>query len=547
MDAYRLISQASRWRQTAVRQLGLWIRCLRGTSAGGQPPTLGALPTSLAHLFDVAPDDAAVWSVCAVPHSDGWQLLHGSLLFVPAECAQLSWPDWSASQGDRLGAENTPSLPPELVLDGEGWLLGRVVLTADEVTRLWETITGTVVADQLTELQLPVLGAMPPMLAKLSAPNMLMRVFRHIDSRASSLITGLYRPADALLFEGDPELAFAEPDRVEVSGGTLFSPARELAGIHVTPDYVKPEIATAAGLLVGRAERRAWIADSHGDGTYEHYVAQLRWDPIHIDLDDLELTHVERHRRDTVLSARMQLADLDASEVADLGVCEVNMPTLGRSVTHEVLLHDLSGELLDRSGPYPIVERMIMTMKINGASAPPVTIGATDPPPELEHRLTRRDQIASELEDILHNAAQARILADRQTALDRLTKMLSRARGELLVADRYFGQSLNDWQILDDVPGPVRVLTGKLEADANKQIVPVPLRPAIQARYRPKAPIHERIYLWDGGGLSLGGSPTTLGQSPVRLARMSPAEVDLWRAQFETMWASPHFNEVPRV
>jgi hypothetical protein len=90
---------------------------------------------------------------------------------------------------------------------------------------------------------------------------------------------------------------------------------------------------------------------------------------------------------------------------------------------------------------------------------------------------------------------------------------------------------------------PVRVLTGKL---ANGEVVKAKLGGNVQARFRPEAPIHDRIYLWDGGGLSLGGSPTTFGQAPLRLARLSDGEADLWRAEFENLWRSPFFSAVPQ-
>jgi hypothetical protein len=58
--------------------------------------------------------------------------------------------------------------------------------------------------------------------------------------------------------------------------------------------------------------------------------------------------------------------------------------------------------------------------------------------------------------------------------------------------------------------------------------------------------LHERVYLWDGGGLGVGGSPSTFGQSPVRFTRLSVAEVEEWRRIFEAEWSSPLYTEVPR-
>ena len=87
---------------------------------------------------------------------------------------------------------------------------------------------------------------------------------------------------------------------------------------------------------------------------------------------------------------------------------------------------------------------------------------------------------------------------------------------------------------------PVRVLTGKIAGE----IPDIPSH--VKARFRPKARMHERVYLWDGGGLSLGGSPTTFGQAPVGISRLDAASAKAWRKRFDAMWASEHFRDVPR-
>jgi hypothetical protein len=93
-----------------------------------------------------------------------------------------------------------------------------------------------------------------------------------------------------------------------------------------------------------------------------------------------------------------------------------------------VLLHTVEGELLDRSGPYPLLERVVSTVVINGHTLPPLVSGITEPPPGLEARLERRDRLQAELETLLQNSAQARVIADRDTALERLTQLLRSAR-----------------------------------------------------------------------------------------------------------------------
>ncbi len=256
---------------------------------------------------------------------------------------------------------------------------------------------------------------------------------------------------------------------------------------------------------------------------------------------------MERLAGETVLSTRMRLEDLDLSAVRRLGSCSVSLPTVGRRVTHEVLLHTLEGDFLDRNGPYPIVERVIGTMTADGHTLEPHVFGITDPPPGLEARLARQEQIERELREVVESSAQARMIADRQSAIDRLKEWLEAARGEVLIQDRYFGQHHDDWRLLANVPVSVRVLTGKIAEDEDGEPLAVAIPAHVEARYRPKAPIHERFYVWDGGGLSAGGSPTTFGQAPVRIQRLRPGDADHCRNEFEALWSSPHFKPVPRV
>lgn len=504
---------------------------------------------TLETLFAPDVDEQVVLSVCAARRQkDGdWVLAYGSLLLVPESCAQVSWPTWRVAEGRNLGTRTDPPLPPSICVSGETWLLGRTILSLAEAERWFERFLAGPGSECMSTSVLPQVGCLPPMQAHLEGPQALLQVFPGIDSPASSLIAGLGRPAQALVWRSTDSTPFAVPQIVEVESHQAFLPTQDIAGIHVTDESVDASIATTRGLMVGRAERTAWLGQSKGSGDFENYIANLGWDPQRIDLADLEITHVERLGRDTVLSTRLRLEDLDLNDARDAGSCSVRLPTIGRTVTHELLLHTVEGELLDRNGPYPIVEQIVTTMTINGQTLEPRVHGVTDPPPGLEDRLQRRDQLQAELEALLESSAQARMLADRQTAIQQLKAMLTTARGELLVQDRWFGQDLADWRLLDDVAIPVRVLTGKLAKDEQGDVEPAQIGKHVEARYRPKAPIHERLYLWEGGGLTVGGSPTTFGHAPVRIARMRNADVEQWRAEFESLWASPHFQEVPRI
>jgi hypothetical protein len=406
-------------------------------------------------------------------------------------------------------------------------------------------VWGRHAADAVTVL--PGLGCVPELEARLEMPKALAQVVPGIDSPCSSLVVGLGRPAQTLMWADHTAPAMKLPDRIDVDGRSSFMPAVDISGIHLTDDRVDPRLATAKGLLVGRAERRAWLRDSRGEGEFKHYIVELGWDPARIDISDLEITHVERMNLDTVLANRIRLEDLETGDVADAGSATIDLPTLGRGVTHELILSTIEGELLDRSGPHPIVERVELTMEINGERQAPIISGITEPPPDLPVRIERREEVARELQELIESAAQAGFLADRGVAVERLTALLERARGELLVMDPYFGQDIADWRLLDRVEIPVRVLTGKLAREPGGETMKVNLGPNVRARFRRKAPIHDRIYLWERRGLSLGGSPTSFGSAPLRLDRLSTGEADLWRTVFEALWQSPEFHPVPEI
>jgi hypothetical protein len=504
-------------------------------------------PISLDFLFGLENDEQAVLSVCVAREINGsWRLAHGSLLMVPSECAKQSWPQWGVTNGDPHPRNYDPPLPASLTCMGEDWLLGRFLLNLKQAEAWFEELWAAASVGGIATL--PRLDKLPEITVQVGLPAAPVRVVPQVDSAASTLIAGLRRPVQGLIFPAIEPPDIAVPDRVEAAGHLSFTPSMDLTGIHLTQDWAKPELATLSGLLVGRAERRAWLRDSRGQGGFKRYIAEIGWDPARIDPYDLTVTHSEFMNGDLVLSARFPLDAFGLDLDAECENTSVELPTLGRSVTHELRLETLDGELLDRSGPYPLVESISVAIKLNGEqdSEPVVVGGRTEPPPQLDERLVRLAEVDLELAAGLSQVAKGRILADRRATIDELRKRLRRARGELLIMDRFFGQDESDWSLLEDLKVRIRVLTGRLPIDEDNQPLPVSIDENVEVRHRRKAPIHDRVYLWDGGGLTMGGSPTTFGNAPLRLAPLASYELPRWRAEFEALWASPLFTTVPR-
>jgi hypothetical protein len=135
------------------------------------------------------------------------------------------------------------------------------------------------------------------------------------------------------------------------------------------------------------------------------------------------------------------------------------------------------------------------------------------------------------------------VLRQRAPGLARLRALLEDARGELLVSDPFFGQLEEDWDLVKNLAVPVRVLTCKVDSE------PAPVPANVAARVRPKASdlMHERVYVWDGGGFLLGGSPSTIGGPPVTIQPLSAIDAGVQHSIFEGLWASPHFRNVERL
>ena len=139
------------------------------------------------------------------------------------------------------------------------------------------------------------------------------------------------------------------------------------------------------------------------------------------------------------------------------------------------------------------------------------TVGTPQSPPTLSERLDRALDVHAALADLRVAGAESRVLRDRTTGWQRLRELIETARGELLIADPYFGQDEADWALVDGLPISVRVLTCKIAGE------PAPVPEGVKARIRPKGTkvLHDRAYAWQEGGFMLGGSPSTIGGAPV--------------------------------
>jgi hypothetical protein len=57
-------------------------------------------------------------------------------------------------------------------------------------------------------------------------------------------------------------------------------------------------------------------------------------------------------------------------------------------------------------------------------------------------------------------------------------------------------------------------------------------------------PWHDRLYLWEDGGASVGTSPSGIGNRVTRIDRIGKAEALGWQALFDAWWAAPDVHVI---
>jgi hypothetical protein len=491
-------------------------------------------------------DEVAVFSVLLDRSPDGENVLrHGALLVAPTRCGEIAWGNWQREQGGADLGFCPEDAPAHFLYEAESWLAGRTVVSLDEAASWLRDVTAAAqqpLAPGQVDQLIPGLGELPAFRAALRLPSAVSRIFGQTDVPAANFVASAVRPTRGFIWRSDERPDLLLPSQWELGRRSLIAPTLCVLGLNVPTDGVPQAASPPFGLLVGRLERRAWLGEIRGDGKFDRLHVRLRWEPDRMDLADLALELEQQIDGEVVSRVRFPLEDLaDIGQARGLGACSVPLPTIGRGAAFEVSLTTRDHELLDRMGPYPLLERVSFTISAGGSPGQTFSVGDAQAAPLLPERLDRLQQVDQELADLLQQGAESRILEDQLLAESRLKAELSRARGELLVHDLYFGQDVREWDLLGDVKVPVRVLTGKIA----EEMADIPSH--VQARFRPKAPMHERVYLWDGGGLSLGGSPTTFGNAPVSINRLDAASVEAWRKRFTEMWGSKHFRDVPRL
>jgi hypothetical protein len=483
-----------------------------------------------------------------------WQLVYGSLLFGVQEMAATSWLGWrsrtDAAAATTLAtmlsatAPHEPDLAQFTFQDSE-WLMARLVLSRqgqaiDTAAALLEALRGRGVA--LTDAT----GGTHLVQAQLAPADALVLGCRYDDSRLQLLTSATQRPVLGYRFPRENPVDADVPDTWPVGSFQMPVPLLNLLGI-------LSQSADDQGLVVGRVGRTAWLADLKMDQPQELHVG-IGFDPERVALGDLEIDLEEYAEDGLVQARRLRLADLRLPGTQPGDAVDVVLPTLGDGIQRQVRLYTRSGQLLDATDRNYFLSRInlsVTEMQTNTTTI--VDIG--DAPVEVTTvtRLTKLDNTEREYRRLLDDGLNQRIFDNTATAITALQQMLADARGHLLVLDPYFGHKPTDWDALDKVTLSVKVLA---QHEKPRRAVPRPVaRPDASVVQRhggglelrswdirqagTSAPWHDRVYLWQNGGLTVGTSPSGLGRRLARADRLSPVEAAAWEARFNTWWADP--------
>lgn len=226
------------------------------------------------------------------------------------------------------------------------------------------------------------------------------------------------------------------------------------------------------------------------------------------------------------------------------------LPTLGGGLHRQLRLYDRNGVLLDATDRMPFIEQVIVDVQIAGGGAFQVQVGAAATVAFLD-RLTYADETEATYNQMLADGLAERIIDDPLTGLPKLAELLSQAHDHLDILDPYFGWELIDWSVLVQVAVPTRVLAKHdMQPKAKRNVNPpppgtAPNAPSLDVRGWPGGPPwHDRVYLWNGGGLSVGTSPSGLGKRVARLDRLTASEAAGWQQMFNSWWSDPNLVAV---
>ena len=484
----------------------------------------GPDPADVVALFDTLgaeEDEVAVLSAVYQPVGEELVLRHASLLIGPAEMAKGPWAKWRGDSGPQLRQlfSELSKLSAEGLIadasaeDGTQFVAGRAAMDIAAARQF--------VVDACTDGKLSAVGDLPAATTGLVVPNAMLRVFPRLWTPAARLAAMSVRPAQGFLFEvAEPLDPLDAGDNWTFEGVTCFDSAWSLLGLAMSRPAHRLEPALPQGILVGRLERRAWFNDVRGDGDFNLYELHVGREAGRIDIADLEIELEEWTGVELAASRRLLLGELALGKRAGETRITIALPTLGRGMAHSARLYDRDGALLDRTDRSKL-------------------IGDARETPTLADRLQRMQSVENDYRGLLMAGVEERIITNTSKAIDVVTNNLADVPGEIFIMDPFFGKKADDWKVLSGISNPIKVLGGYETKSAPSSLSNADVRRWKHPHYQQAPPYHDRVYLWEGGGLSVGTSPSGLGKRDARVDRFGAIESEVWRTRFSGYWNGP--------
>jgi hypothetical protein len=494
---------------------------------------LTATAADLIGLLGPEADEVAVLSVLYRTSETGLSLQHASLLIGPEAIGAGGWPEWAEKHGVFSTAEQARvcglGLPATFQHPLPSWLAAREILSVEDAVQWLEACVDAEFA--------PPAGSLPEASATLAPAESLLQIFTGRETPASTLVAAVHRPVVGYLFPNAANATSTIPDQWQFGDRTIFAAPRWMLGFAATTNHPLQN-----GLFVGRLQRQAWLMNISMSVDWRYLEVRVGLDSDHLYAADLEIDVQEFVGGEAVFSRRTRLDELALPDVAGANSLQLTLPSLSRGVKRMIQLYHRDGTLLDRTDPLGIVEQVIVeatyTVPGAGSTTDTITVGEKREIPLVE----RLDEVTSARQgyrELLEEGLPGRVVQDRQTAERVIRDALEGAKGEILVLDPYFAAGdarfEDHWQLLAGLDVPVRVLTGR------KGVPSATPDPSVTGRKwtRGAPPFHDRVYLWEGAGLSVGQSPDGFGGRIFRIDRFGDVEAAEWRRLFAVWWASP--------
>lgn len=459
-------------------------------------------------------------------------LRYASLLVGPAAMARSSWSDWKRHHDAPEAGLLPAGAPATFIYDGGDWLAGRADLPIS-AARQW-------LREALLTGRVPAAGTLPAAHATLEMPSSPLQARYPNRTTASGYVINTVRPVTGYFFVGLDDPPVRLPRWWPSGDRRVVVPPTSAIGIDVTTDAddERVEPPAAPGLLLGRLSRSAWINSVRYEPDSELFTVGLRLEPRRIDIYGLTVEVREHVRGELALAARTALADIRLPSRVR-GRLWIRLPTLGRGLQRELSLYDRDGTLLDHFDPFALVESIHMSLQVNGGDTS-FTVGERRAPPAIDERLASFERVEQQYRELLERGMPRRVVQARSEAVNYLRERLARARSEIRIMDPYFGSEPSDWDVLARVTKRVRILR-----DSRQVAAPAALRNVQIRRFVAQGksvPFHDRIYLWEDTGLSVGTSPNGFGNRVFRIDELPRLESETWRALFDRWWASADFK-----